>query len=151
MAMALLAAVACGAAPKSAPPAPPSPAASGPRVTMPSGAVYRLELARTPEEVQQGLMFRESLPANTGMLFLFGEPDVHTFWMKNTMIPLDIVWLDAGGTVLFVSADTPPCKADPCPTYGPKTPAVNVVELAAGMAKKEKIEVGTVLKFSDLK
>ena len=118
---------------------------------MPSGAVYRLELARTAEEVQQGLMFRESLPAKTGMLFLFGQPSVHTFWMKNTMIPLDIVWLEAGGKVLFVSADTPPCKADPCPTYGPTTPAVNVLELAGGMAKKEKIEVGTVLKFSDLK
>ena len=118
---------------------------------MPSGAVYKLELARTPEEQQQGLMFRESLPPSSGMLFLFGEPGVHQFWMKNTMIPLDMIWLDADGKVLFVSADTPPCKADPCPSYGPTTPAVNVLEIPGGMAKKEKIEAGSVLRFIDLK
>ena len=118
---------------------------------MPSGAVYRLELARTPEEQQQGLMFRESLPPRVGMLFLFGEPAVRPFWMKNTMIPLDMIWLDAGGKVLFISADTPPCKADPCPNYGPDKPAVVVLEIAGGMAKKEKIEVGSTLKFLDVK
>ena len=118
---------------------------------MPSGAVYKLELARTPEEQQQGLMFRESLPPGSGMLFLFGEPGVHQFWMKNTMIPLDMIWLDADGKVLFVSADTPPCKADPCPSYGPDKPAVNVLEIPGGMAKKEKIEAGSVLRFIDLK
>ena len=95
-------------------------------------------------------MFRESLPERTGMLFLFHEDAVHGFWMKNTMIPLDMIWLDAGGKVLFVSADTPPCKADPCPSYGPDTPARNVLELAGGMAKKEKIEAGSVLRFSGL-
>lgn len=118
---------------------------------MPSGATYRLELARTPEEQQQGLMFRESLPERTGMLFLFPEAGAHQFWMKNTMIPLDMVWLDAEGNVLFVSANTPPCKADPCGSYGPTTPAVNVLEIAGGMAKKEKIEVGSVLKFVDVR
>ena len=118
---------------------------------MPSGAVYRLELARTPEEQQQGLMFRESLPDRTGMLFLFSDGAAHPFWMKNTMIPLDMVWLDKDGKVLFISADTPPCKADPCPSFGPRTPATNVLEIAGGMASKEKIEVGSVLKFVDLK
>jgi uncharacterized membrane protein (UPF0127 family) len=145
----LVLAAACGAAPKGSPG--PTPTVSGPRAVMPSGATYRLELARTPEEQQQGLMFRESLLPNTGMLFLFGEPSVRQFWMKNTMIPLDMIWLDAGGKVLFVSADTPPCKADPCPTYGPNKPAVNVLETAGGMTKKEKIEVGSVLKFMDVK
>ena len=56
------------------------------------------------------------------MLFLFADEGVHRFWMKNTMIPLDMVWMDADGRVLFVSADTPPCKADPCPNYGPDRP-----------------------------
>ena len=50
------------------------------------------------------------------------------------MIPLDIIWMDAGGNVLFVSANTPPCKSDPCPTYGPDTPAPVVLELAGGLA-----------------
>ncbi len=141
----------CGAAPNGAPPAPTADATvSGPRAVMPSGAVYRLELARTPEELQQGLMFRESLPERTGMLFLFTDSGVHQFWMKSTMIPLDMIWLDANGKVLFVSAETPPCKADPCPNYGPDKPAARVLEIAGGMAKKEKIEVGSVLKLLDI-
>ncbi|HEV2065072.1 MAG TPA: DUF192 domain-containing protein [Thermoanaerobaculia bacterium] len=146
---ALVLAAACGAAPKGSPG--PTPAASGPRAVMPSGAIYRLELARTPEEQQLGLMFRESLPERAGMIFLFNDGGAHPFWMKNTMIPLDMIWLDPDGKVLFVSANTPPCKADPCPSYGPTIPAANVLEIAGGMAKKEKIEVGSMLKFLDLK
>ena len=95
-------------------------------------------------------MFRESLPEKAGMLFLFPEKAVHKFWMKNTMIPLDMIWMDRDGKVLFVSADTPPCKADPCPSYGPDLPAVSVLEIAGGMAKKEKVEVGSVIRFVDV-
>jgi uncharacterized membrane protein (UPF0127 family) len=146
--------IACGAAPKSVPnptPTASTAADSGPRVTMPSGATYRLELARTPEEQAQGLMYRESLPERSGMLFLFGDRAPHKFWMKNTMIPLDMIWLDALGKVLFVSADTPPCKADPCPTYGPETPADRVLEIAGGKAKQEGVTVGTTLRFENVR
>ena len=142
--------VSCGASPKTSPTPSPSPVASGPRVVLPSGAVYRIEVARTPEQQAQGLMFRESLPANSGMIFLFPEGGVHKFWMKNTMIPLDMIWMDAHGKVLFVSADTPPCKADPCPSYGPDAPASSVLEIAGGMAKKEKVEVGSVIRMVDI-
>ena len=147
----LLIAAACGAAPKAAITPAATPAAAGPRVVMPSEAVYRIEIARTPEEQAQGLMFRESLPDNTGMLFPFPDKGVHRFWMKNTMIPLDMIWMDPDGKVLFVSADTPPCRADPCPSYGPETPAASVLEIAGGKAAKEKIGVGTVLRFMDVK
>jgi len=146
---ALLLAAACNAAPKNSPT--PTPAAAGPRVVMPSGAVYRMELARTPEETAQGLMFRESLAPRTGMLFLFAEPAVRPFWMKNTMISLDIIWLDADGRVVYISADTPPCRADPCGNYDPKVPAVTVVEIAGGLAKAEKIEIGSKLQILDVK
>jgi len=145
----LLVAAACGAAPKPAKQEA-TPVSAGPRVLLPSGAVYRLELARTPEEQGQGLMFRESLPEKTGMLFLFGDKGVHRFWMKNTMIPLDMVWMDADGKVLFVSADTPPCRTDPCPSYGPESPAASVLEVAAGRAAREKIVVGSILRFKDV-
>ena len=138
---------ACGAASKPTPAPTPSPAPEGPRVVMPSGAVYSAELARTPEEQAQGLMFRESLPPRHGMLFLFAKPNVHKFWMKNTMIPLDMIWLDREGRVIFVSADTPPCKADPCPSYGPDAPAVTVLEIAGGMATKEAVKPGSLLKL----
>jgi uncharacterized membrane protein (UPF0127 family) len=143
--------VACGAAPKSTPPPSATSAARGPRVAMPSGAVYSVEVARTPEEQAQGLMFRESLPPQTGMIFLFNDGGAHHFWMKNTMIPLDIIWLDAAGTVVFVSANTPPCKSDPCPTYGPDVPAPIILELAGGLAAKEGVVVGASLKLEDVK
>ena len=151
---------ACGAVPgkaSGAAAATPTPAASaasspasGPRAEMPSGAVYRLELALTPEEQTQGLMFRENLPDRTGMIFVFGQEADHHFWMKNTMIPLDMIWMDASGKVIFVSANTPPCKADPCPTYGPDAPARQVLEIAGGMAAKENIAVGSTLRLIDV-
>jgi uncharacterized membrane protein (UPF0127 family) len=118
---------------------------------MPSGAVYKVELARTPEEQAQGLMFREGLPENTGMLFLFGVAEPHMFWMKNTMIPLDMIWMNETGRVLFISADTPPCKADPCPNYGaPDIAAANVLEIAGGKAAKEKVKVGSIIRLEDV-
>jgi uncharacterized protein len=145
-------AAACGAAPAStpAPAATPLAPPAGPRAEMPSGAVYKLELALTPEDQALGLMFRESLPERTGMLFVFPEDAPHHFWMKNTMIPLDMIWMDAAGKVLFISPDTPPCKADPCGTYGPDSPARQVLEIAGGLAAKEKITVGSTLKLRDL-
>jgi uncharacterized membrane protein (UPF0127 family) len=118
---------------------------------LPSAALYQVEVARTPEQQAQGLMFRESLPANSGMIFLFPEGGLHKFWMKNTMIPLDMIWMDPQGKVLFVSANTPPCKADPCPNYGPEVPASSVLEIAGGMAKKERIAVGASIRFLDIK
>jgi uncharacterized membrane protein (UPF0127 family) len=147
--VALCAASACHGAPKSADAVTPSTPA-GPRVVLPSGAVYAVEVVRTPEEQAQGLMFRESLPERTGMLFLFRDAAPHQFWMKNTMIPLDIVWLDDSGRVVFVSANTPPCRADPCPNYGPAVPAPTVLEIAGGMAAKEKVTVGSTIRLEDV-
>ena len=121
--------------------------ATGPRVQLPSGAEYSVELALTPDDQARGLMFRESLPERSGMLFIFPETAPHHFWMKNTMIPLDMVWMDETGTVLFVSADTPPCKADPCPNYGPDAPARMVLEIAGGKAKRENVAVGSKLEL----
>jgi uncharacterized membrane protein (UPF0127 family) len=147
-------AFACGAAPEASPPparTPTAAAVSGPRVVLPSGSTYSLEIARTPEDQARGLMFRESLPQHFGMLFPFPDNGVHGFWMKNTMIPLDILWLDGSGKVLFISADTPPCKADPCPSYGPNAPAASVLEIAGGTARREGIEVGKTLRFLDVR
>jgi hypothetical protein len=95
-------------------------------------------------------MFRESLPDRTGMLFLFTDGAPHRFWMKNTMIPLDMIWMDGDGRVLFVSANTPPCKADPCPNFGPDVPAASVLEIAGGLAAKEKVTVGSRISFEEV-
>jgi uncharacterized membrane protein (UPF0127 family) len=144
----LLLAASCGDAPKKAQGSPPAITAA--RVVLPSGTVYKVELARTDEEQGQGLMFRESLPEKSGMLFLFSDGAPHRFWMKNTIIPLDMIWMDDRGRVLFVSADTPPCKADPCPSYGPEVPAASVLEIAGGLAAKEGVTVGSTIGFEEI-
>lgn len=81
---------------------------------------FTVELARTPEEQQQGLMFRETLDEEYGMLFIFSVSKLHSFWMKNTLIPLDMVWIDDQLKVVQV-VTAQPCITDPCPIYTPET------------------------------
>lgn len=119
-------------------------------VTMPSGRVYRVEIAADQDSRAQGLMYRESLQDGRGMLFLFPRPSVEAFWMKNCNFPIDIVWMNADRRVIFVSAHTPPCKEDPCPTYGPKEKSLYVLEIPDGAAAKEKTDVGSVLTFANV-
>ena len=121
-----------------------------PTVTLPSGRRYRVEIAASPESRAQGLMFRESLAEGRGMLFLFPRPSVEAFWMKNCNFPIDIVWMDAGRRVIFVSAHTPPCREDPCPTYGPKEKSQYVLEIPEGAAAKEKADVGSTVAFTNV-
>lgn len=149
--MAMLLTVACGS--RSTPTMPPSTAPAGTAAaqrstaTLPDGSIIRLELALTPEEIAQGLMFRPSLPADRGMIFLFQETRHPTFWMKNTLIPLDIVFLDERGTVVDVEHRAPPCAAEPCPRYTSRAPSRAVLELAAGVAAEHAVGEGSVIRF----
>lgn len=106
-----------------------------------------MEIANTPDFRAQGLMFRESLAPHHGMLFLFPKPSVEAFWMKNCNFPIDIVWMDAARRVIYIHAHTPPCPADPCPTYGPARPSLYVLEIPDGTAAKERITSGDVIRF----
>ena len=128
-------------------PAPPpsTTAPAWPEVRLPGGAAVRVEIARTPEERAQGLMFRESIPEDQGMLFVFDAPDHQSFYMKNCFFPQDWVFLDAGGTVVEVMEDRPPCPADPCPTWTSKARALYVLELRAGAAKRHGLAPGVQL------
>jgi uncharacterized membrane protein (UPF0127 family) len=143
---------ACGAQPgtlaRSGPSPASPPAADLPLATLPDGFAVELELALTAEEVARGLMYRPSLPANRGMLFVFEETRNPTFWMKNTRVPLDIVFLDEGGAVVQVEADAPPCAAEPCPRYTSQAPARAVLELAAGSAAQHGVVAGARLRFA---
>jgi uncharacterized protein len=106
------------------------------------GVQVRAEIVDTPPAVERGLMFRESLPPNDGMLFVFEQTGVYPFWMKNTLIPLDIIWLDEDWRIVSIAASVPPCRADPCPTYPPAGPARYVVEVNAGFTRTHGIARG---------
>jgi uncharacterized membrane protein (UPF0127 family) len=121
-----------------------------PVAVMPDGTRVTLELATTEKERELGLMFRESLAPDHGMLFLFDKTAVHPFWMKYTFIPLDMVWLDAKGKVVDVRASVPPCRSDPCPSYSPRAPDSAVLEVNAGFAASHGVTVGTTLRFHDV-
>lgn len=118
-----------------------------PTVLLPDGFAVTLEVATTTEERNRGLMFRTTLERNRGMLFVFEMPGYPSFWMKDTWIPLDLLFLDEAGAVRHVAAEVPPCAAEPCPLYSPPEPVVAVLELAAGVAGEHGVEVGSALQF----
>jgi uncharacterized membrane protein (UPF0127 family) len=114
---------------------------------LPNGRSLSMELAATPQQRNIGLMLRPSLDENHGMLFLFPRPDRHSIWMKNMLIPIDILWLDDRKRIIHVETNVPPCRIEPCLIYQPQTPAFYVIELAAGAAVRADLHVGTVLSF----
>jgi len=110
-------------------------------------ADFVVELANTPAERQKGLMFRESMADNHGMLFVFDDVSPRSFWMKNTLIPLDMIFINGNWTVVHV-ANAVPCTADPCPSYS-SPPAMYVLEINGGIAEKSGIKVGSKLSLSE--
>jgi uncharacterized membrane protein (UPF0127 family) len=138
------------AQPQPQPQAPAPVSTSGPKVILPDGYPVRVDLAADNETRAQGLMFRDRLPEGTGMIFLFNETGDYPFWMKNTLIPLDMIWIDEAKRIAAIQHDVPPCKADPCPSYPPNAPARYVLELAGGEAKKHNLAVGQTLQFEGL-
>lgn len=122
----------------------------GPSAVLPDGFVVELEIAANDELRAQGLMYRESLPPGQGMLFLFPQPGEYPFWMKNTLIPLDMIWLETTGRVVAIRPDIQPCRADPCPTYAPEAISSYVLELAAGEAKARNLVVGDTIELREL-
>jgi uncharacterized membrane protein (UPF0127 family) len=105
-------------------------------VTIDTGAAkhrFRVEVARTPEEQRQGLMFRTSLPADGGMIFPFEKPRIASFWMKNTLIPLDMIFIRADGTIDRIAENTIPESVEPVVSGGE---VAAVLELAGGSAAR---------------
>jgi len=117
------------------------------RVHFPGGGQVIAELALTPEQQARGLMFREKLGDHEGMLFLFGEEGVHSFWMKNMLISIDILWLDREGRIVHIVAHARPCRSDPCPSYTPVLPSRFVLEVKAGKSKELGLRPGDRLEF----
>ncbi|WP_052288292.1 DUF192 domain-containing protein [Leptolyngbya iicbica] len=107
-----------------------------------------LEVAETPQQQAIGLMARESLPDDRGMLFPFEPARPVSFWMKNVLIPLDMVFIHQG-EVVAIASDVPPCEGDPCPTYGPgRQPVDYVLELRGGRAAELGMQAGDAIEFT---
>jgi uncharacterized protein len=115
-----------------------------------NGRVILLEVARTPEQQSIGLMNRKDLATDRGMLFVFSPPRPVSFWMKNTLIPLDMIFV-SNGVVKHVGQQIRPCAGDPCPSYGPEpsTDIDGVIELRGGRAAELQLKVGDRLKISN--
>jgi uncharacterized protein len=137
-------------APAPSDPPPPTPVAAGPRVILPNGFAYSVEIAADPDLRAQGLMYRDQLRPATGMLFFFPTDGDYGFWMKNTIIPLDMIWLDSARKVVHIKANAPPCKIEECPSFDPGVPSRYVLELAAGEAARQQLKVGDVLRFEGM-
>jgi uncharacterized membrane protein (UPF0127 family) len=110
---------------------------------------FRCEVADTPSERSLGLMNRESLPADAGMLFLFDEPAIQTFWMKNTLIPLDIVFMDENGQVINIeqALPEPGIPDNELTRYPSERPAPWVVELNMGACAANGICPGIMASY----
>lgn len=125
-------------------------AGQAPACIVPDGSRLQLELALSDKEKKSGLMFRDSLPADYGMLFPFDSDGFFSFWMKNTLMPLDIVWLDASGRVADVLPDAPPCRFDPCPMFKNAQPARSVLLVNAGYSRAHGLARGAQVTFENV-
>jgi len=110
-----------------------------------------VEIADTTAKRSKGLMYREYLDQDKGMLFVFPQEAPHSFWMANTKIPLDIIWISAGKEIVYINESTPPCtdvQLMRCPNYIPGSPAKYVLEVNAGWTVQNNVKVGDSADFS---
>ena len=114
-----------------------------------AGRQYLLEVATTPQQAEIGLMYRTALPVNGGMLFRFEEARPVAFWMKNTLIPLDMVFIQ-GGQVVHVAHRAQPCRQEPCPVYSSQKAVDMVIELPGGTSRKNHIQAGTKVQLTPI-
>ena len=106
-----------------------------------------MELAITDEEHKKGLMFREVLEDDQGMLFVYNKEGQHNFWMKNTFLSLDIIWINHNQEVVFINKETQPCLKEHCAVIYPNKNSKYVLEINAGLIDEMGLEVGDKLYF----
>lgn len=116
-------------------------AAKGSSVEL-KGKTFSIEIADNDASREHGLMDRTEMAADHGMLFVFQDDIPRAFWMKNTKIPLDMLFFDADRRLVSVQHNVPPCTADPCPAYSSGAPARYVLELNGGEAQKIGVTAG---------
>ena len=103
---------------------------------------FTVEFAETQEEQAKGLMFREELANDKGMLFIFPEPRETSFWMKNTLIPLDMIFIDADHKISFIHHKAQPHDETPVFSHGH---VIGVLEIPGGQANSQNIKIGDII------
>jgi uncharacterized protein len=107
-----------------------------------------VEIAETDQDRAQGLMNRDSLRDDEGMLFIFPSPDKYAFWMKNMRIPIDIIWIDKDKRIVDIKTRVPPC-GEVCESMVPAKEALYVLELASGSVEGRHIKIGDIISIGD--
>jgi uncharacterized membrane protein (UPF0127 family) len=117
-------------------------------ITLPNGKKILAEIMHQEVDMMRGMMFRESLAADRGMLFIHGGPGKYAYWMYQVKIPLDMIWMDRSRNIVEIVNSAAPCvskKNNECPQYGGNQMAMFVLELAGGEASKNRLQVGDKL------
>lgn len=109
---------------------------------------FAVEVADSGDERARGLMGRTSLPEEAGMLFVYGEPSTGSYWMKDTLVPLSIAFMDGDGTILRI-LDMAPCRSEPCPVYDPGVTYSSALEVNRGAFARAGIREGDVLRIEE--
>ncbi|HEY6567314.1 MAG TPA: DUF192 domain-containing protein [Actinomycetota bacterium] len=112
-------------------------------------STLQVEVADDDRERAQGLMGVRSLPARSGMAFVFDGTSTGSFWMKDTLLPLSIAFVDEEGTIVGIREMTP-CEADPCPTYGVDRGYSMAVEANRGYFAAQDIQIGDMARLEEL-
>ena len=110
---------------------------------------FEVEIVDSLETRTKGLMFRERMNENRGMWFVFEESKVYPFWMKNTLIPLDMIWIDENLKVVAIIENAVPCESDPCKHYNPEIEALYVLEINRGLASEQGLEIGNIVSINN--
>ncbi len=108
---------------------------------------FLVEIADTDKKKALGLMFRKEIPDNFGMLFVYSIEDYRGIWMKNTLISLDLIYLNSAKEIIEIIYNVPPCKKDPCKTYISEGKAQYVLELKGNRAKSLNLKKGDRIFF----
>ena len=108
---------------------------------------FQVEISDSDEERMLGLMSREELDENKGMLFAFEQEGEYSFWMKDTLIPLDIVWINENKEIVFIMENAVPCLMEECDVINPQASALYVLEINSGISQKIGLEIGEKVRF----
>ena len=108
---------------------------------------FEVEIADTAEKKRVGLMNRKYLDPDSGMLFIFDQAGIYNLWMKNTLIPLDMVWIDESNKVIFIKENAEPCKTEQCESFGSDEKALYILEINGGLVEEIELKIWDEVEF----